>query len=79
MKTAPKLTAKQGRENAQRADRAAAILSEYADMVGEEIFDRKTTLCDLLADMMHLMGADVVDRCMLSSTTHYEAERNGEP
>jgi hypothetical protein len=78
MTTAPKLTRTQQRENARRRKQAAAILVQYAEIVGQEEEDRGTNLGDLLADCLHLMGAETVERCICTARTHYEAERTGQ-
>jgi hypothetical protein len=77
MKTAPKLTAKQRRENAARAAHARQTLEAYAEItdIGE---DDETMLCDMLADFMHLMGREAVEGRMLMAAEHYEAERTGQ-
>ena len=72
------LTRTQQRENARRRKQAAAILAQYAEMAGQPEEDRETNLGDLLADCLHLMGADAVERCARSGLMHYEAERKGE-
>jgi methanogenic corrinoid protein MtbC1 len=73
----PKLTAKQKRENAERAGHARQTLEAYAEItdIGE---DDETMLCDMLADMMHLLGREAVEGRMFMAAEHYEAERRGE-
>jgi len=75
--TAPKLTADQKRENAERAGHARQTLEAYAEItdIGE---DDETMLCDMLADMMHLLGREAVEGRMFMAAEHYEAERRGE-
>jgi hypothetical protein len=77
MKTAPKLTAKQRRENAERAGHARRTLEAYSEItdIGE---DEETMLCDMLADFMHLMGREAVEGRMWMAAEHYEAERTGQ-
>lgn len=76
--SAPKLTAKAKRENARRKRQAREVLAHYADMTGQEEEDHGTLLGDLLADCLHLLGPDVVARCMSTGSMHYEAEARGE-
>ncbi len=80
MKTAPKLTRKQQRENAARRKQARKALDAYAGIIGAVIGleDDETMLCDMLADMMHLLGRETVEGRMFMATEHYEAERRGE-
>jgi methanogenic corrinoid protein MtbC1 len=77
MKTAPKLPRKQQRENAARRKQARKALDAYAEItdIGE---DDETMLCDMLADMMHLLGRGAVEGRMFMAAEHYEAERRGE-
>jgi hypothetical protein len=78
MKTAPKLTRKQQRENADRRNRAMTVLAEYAETAGQEDEAMPTNLGDLLADLLHLMGERVFDECLCTARAHYEAERTGQ-
>jgi len=73
----PKLTRAQKRENARRAGHARQTLEAYAEItdIGE---DDETTLCDMLADMMHLLGREAVEGRVFMAAEHYEAERRGE-
>ena len=73
----PKLTAKQKRENAERAGHARQTLEAYSEItdIGE---DEETMLCDMLADFMHLMGREAVEGRMWMAAEHYEAERTGQ-
>jgi methanogenic corrinoid protein MtbC1 len=77
MTTAPNLTAKQKRENAERAGHARQTLEAYSEItdIGE---DDETMLCDMLADFMHLMGREAVEGRMFMAAEHYEAERTGQ-
>jgi len=75
---APKLTAKQNRENAARRKQARKALDAYAAITGQHREDDGTLLCDLLADCMHLMGRETVEESMFMAYEHYEAERRGE-
>ncbi len=79
MTTAPKLTRKQERENADRRNRAFTMLAEYSEIVGQEEESLSTNLGDLLADLLHLVGDKTFDKCASTARTHYEAERSGEP
>jgi len=78
MKTAPKLTRTQQRENADRRKQARKLLGAYAAITGQHREDDETLLCDLLADCMHLMGRESVEGRVYWAAEHYEAERRGE-
>jgi hypothetical protein len=78
MKTAPKLTRKQQRENADRRNRALTVLVQYGETVGNPHDDTPTNLGDLLADLLHLAGEMVFDECLCTARAHYEAERTGQ-
>ncbi len=80
MTTAPKLPRKQQRENAARRKQARKALDAYAGIIGAVIGleDDETMLCDMLADMMHLLGRGAVEGRMFMAAEHYEAERRGE-
>jgi hypothetical protein len=72
-----KLTAKQKRENAERSAHARQTLEAYSEItdIGE---DDATTLCDMLADFMHLLGREVVEGSIAMACEHYEAESRGQ-
>jgi hypothetical protein len=76
---APKLTRKQQRENADRRNRALTVLAQYAEITGTEDEAAPLWAADLLADILHLLGEAVFDKCLRTARMHYEAERNGEP
>jgi len=78
MTTAPKLTRKQERENADRRNRALAVLAQYAGTVGTEDGAAPLWAADLLADILHLLGETVFDKCLRTARMHYEAERTGQ-
>ena len=78
MTTAPKLTCKQERENADRRNRALAVLAQYAGTVGTEDEAAPLWAADLLADILHLLGETVFDECLRTARMHYEAERTGQ-
>jgi hypothetical protein len=74
----PKLTRKQERENADRRNRALTVLAQYADIAGTEDEAAPLWAADLLADILHLLGETVFDKCLRTARMHYEAERRGE-
>jgi hypothetical protein len=78
MTTAPKLTRKQQRENADRRNRALSVLAQYAEIAGTEDEAAPLWAADLLADILHLLGETVFDKCLRTARMHYEAERTGQ-
>jgi hypothetical protein len=73
-----RLTKEQQRENADRRNRALTVLAQYADIAGTEDEAAPLWAADLLADILHLLGETVFDKCLRTARMHYEAERRGE-
>jgi hypothetical protein len=78
MKTAPKLTRKQERQNADRRNRALTVLAQYAEIAGTEDEAAPLWAADLLADILHLLGETLSNECLRTARMHYEAERTGQ-
>jgi len=76
--TAPKLTRKQERENADRRNRALTVLAQYAKTAGSEDEAAPLWAADLLADVLHLLGKAVFGKCLRIARMHYEAESRGQ-
>lgn len=70
--------------NRERAARAEYLLRAYPDVAGGDMVDDQTTLCDVLADLMHFAAQHARDedcptsfkRALQMAEIHFDSERD---
>jgi hypothetical protein len=67
------------RQTNQQADRARAVLREYARRIGDPQASIGTLVADVLADLLHLCRREGVEfeRCLLLARAHVLDEERG--
>lgn len=64
-------------DNEQRADRARAALTPYAENDSVDLDCEEGYVTDLLTDLMHLVGREEFTTALRMALIHYEAELTG--